>query len=120
VLRRLVDLGLFLTALGLIAGCQTEVAGGSADGAAVFAQACARCHGETGHPNEQMMKGLGVRDLTSPEFAARATLALVQKQVREGSQNKIMPGFASALTPAQIDAVAAYVLTLAPHSATGK
>jgi mono/diheme cytochrome c family protein len=118
VLRRLADLGLFLTGLlfaaGLAAGCQTEVAGGSTDGAAVFAQACARCHGDAGRPNEQMIKGLGVRDLTSPEFAARATLALVQKQVREGSQNKIMPAYATVLTPAQIDAVAAHVLTLAP------
>jgi mono/diheme cytochrome c family protein len=118
VLRRLADLGLFLTGLlftgGLAAGCQAEVAGGSADGAAIFAQACARCHGDTGRPNEQMMKGLGVRDLTSAEFAARASLPLVQKQVRDGSENKIMPGFASTLTAPQIDAVAAYVLTLAP------
>jgi mono/diheme cytochrome c family protein len=94
-------------------GCNAEVAGGRADGAAIFAQACARCHGETGKPPEQMVRGLGVRDLTAPEFRDRATLALVQKQVREGSQNKIMPSYASSMSAAQIDAVAVYVLSLA-------
>jgi len=115
VLRGVAILGVVLVGLGLLGGCSAEVAGGRADGAAIFAQACARCHGERGRPPEQMMQGLGVRDLTSPAFHSRATLELVQKQVRAGSQNKIMPGFATSLTPAQIDAVAAYVLTLGPR-----
>jgi mono/diheme cytochrome c family protein len=106
-----------ITAIALVvviaaAGCQAEVAGGKADGAEVFNTICARCHGETGKPPAQMAQALAVRDLTSPQFKQRATLELVKKQVRDGSDNKIMPAFASSLTPAQIDAVAAYVLTL--------
>jgi mono/diheme cytochrome c family protein len=94
------------------AACSGSVAGGSTDGAAVFAQACATCHGPNGAPPEAMTAKLGVRDLTSPEFRARVTRELVIKQVRMGSANHIMPSFEGALTDAQIEAVASYVLTL--------
>jgi len=95
-----------------LAACTNGVAGGKADGAAVFAETCARCHGATGKPSESTAAQLGVRDLTSPEFRARASHELVEHQVRNGSKNKIMPSFTGALSDAQIDAVATYVLTL--------
>jgi mono/diheme cytochrome c family protein len=102
----------WLFALIVLGGCSNEVAGGKADGAAVFAEACARCHGSGGKPSESMAAQLGVKDLTSAEFAARASHEMVEHQVRNGSDNKIMPSFAGALSEAQIDAVADYVLTL--------
>src|SRR5687768_10219645 len=102
-----------LVVLLALAGCDTQVAGGKADGAAVFAEACARCHGPGGKPTDQMKAQLNVRDLTAAEFRARATRELVIGQVRKGSDNGVMPSFAGALTDAQIDAVADYVLTLA-------
>lgn len=95
-----------------IAACTGSVAGGSTDGAAVFAQACATCHGPGGAPPEAMAAKLGVKNLTTAEFHGRATRDLIVKQVRGGSANKIMPSFDGALTDAQIDAVATYVLTL--------
>jgi mono/diheme cytochrome c family protein len=102
--------------VGAAAACNGSVAGGAKDGAAVFAQACATCHGPTGAPSADMAAKLGVRDLTTPEFHARVTKELVAHQVRTGSSNHIMPSFDGALTDAQIDAVAAYVLTLStPH-----
>ncbi len=52
---------------------------------------------------------LNVRELTAPDFRARDTPALVEHQVRTGSQNKLMPSFEGALSDAQIKAVAAYV-----------
>ena len=98
--------------LVIAAACSREVAGGKADGPAVFAQACSPCHGPTGSPTEALRAQLGVKDLTTPEFHARATVELVRHQVKNGSANHVMPSFDGALTDAQIDAVASYVLTL--------
>jgi mono/diheme cytochrome c family protein len=101
---------LLLIALGACGG--GSVAGDTKDGAKVFAQACATCHGPTGAPDETMVAKLGVKNLTTPEFHGRATHELIVHQVRNGSANHIMPSFDGALTDQQIDAVAAYVLTL--------
>jgi mono/diheme cytochrome c family protein len=89
--------------------CGGQVAGGSADGAQVFASTCTPCHGPNGKPTELMTSRLGVRDLTAPEFRARVTPELVEAQVRAGSKNKLMPAFEGALSDAQIKALAAYV-----------
>ena len=97
-----------LVALALSA-CTADAAGGAVDGAAVFARACATCHGPRGRPDAGMVARLGVRDLTAPEFRARATRALVMQQVRKGSDNKLMPSFAGTLSERQMAAVAAYV-----------
>ncbi len=94
------------------AACSGQVAGGSTDGAKVFAAACARCHGERGRPPQQMVDQLGVRDLTGAEWKARRALATVEHQVRQGAASGRMPAFTGALTDAQIKAVAAYVMTL--------
>jgi mono/diheme cytochrome c family protein len=101
----------------IAAGCSRDLAGGSTDGAAVFAAACAACHGATGKPDAAMVARYNVRDLTAPEFRARVTAELVVDQVRAGSKDGRMPPFAGALTEAQIRAVAEYVtvLPLAPR-----
>ncbi len=91
-----------------LAACDREVAAG-ASGAEVFHSQCAVCHGDTGRPPEAMVARLGVKDLTARELRARITPELVANQVRRGSQNKLMPSFAGALSDAQIAAVAAYV-----------
>jgi mono/diheme cytochrome c family protein len=90
-------------------GCEQQVAGGSTNGARVFQSVCAACHGATGKPSETNVARLGVKDLTSPELRHRITPALVEKQVRKGSENKLMPAFEGALTEEQIAAVSAYV-----------
>jgi len=98
----------------VVAGCDRKVAGGSTDGAAVFGAACATCHGSRGKPPQAMTDQLGVRDLTGAEFRARRTKELVMNQVTRGSANGRMPAFKGALTDAQIEAVAAFVLTMEP------
>jgi len=98
-----------VAALG-VAGCGNGAsAAGPGDGKAVFQKLCAACHGEDGRPPAAMVARLGVRDLTAPEFRARATPAVVEHQVRTGSTNKLMPAFAGAIDDADITAVAAYV-----------
>lgn len=97
----------------LALGCHSPAAGGSTKGDAVFAATCASCHGPTGKPPASMVAAMAVRDLTSAEFRVRATPELIRNQVRKGSANKLMPGFAGTLTEAQIDAVTSYVMALA-------
>ncbi|CAN5686295.1 hypothetical protein BH11MYX3_BH11MYX3_34870 [soil metagenome] len=89
--------------------CKPDASDGSVDGPRIFETMCASCHGPTGKPTEAMVAQLNVRDLTSPELRARVTPELVDKQVRKGSDNKLMPALEGALTDAQIKAVAAYV-----------
>jgi mono/diheme cytochrome c family protein len=92
-----------------LAGCNSDPAGGTKDGAAVFGMLCASCHGADGRPPAAMVARLNVRDLTAPDFRARVTPALVEQQVRHGSANKLMPAFEGAITDDQIRAVAAFV-----------
>jgi mono/diheme cytochrome c family protein len=107
-----------LLLLVALAACHGNAAGGSADGPTVFASVCATCHGPNGKPAEAMVQRLGVRDLTAPEFRARATPALVANQVRTGSKNMLMPAFAGTLDDKQIEAVSAYVASRAFISAS--
>lgn len=97
-----------LLALVLAAACGSP-AGDSKDGALIYGSMCAACHGDAGKPSEAMATRLGVRDLTDPAVRTRLTPAHVAEQVRGGSQNKLMPAFDGALTPAQIEAVSAFV-----------
>src|SRR5262245_10917019 len=106
---------LAIAVVAMLGACRGDIAGGSADGARVYAEACATCHGPVGVPPPARVSQLGVRDLTAPELRARITRDLVIAQVRRGSDNKLMPSFYGALTEAQIQAVADYVLRdLAP------
>ncbi len=100
--------------LALGAGCRRDVAGGSTDGAKVFAAACARCHGATGKPPVVMAAQLRVADLTGVDFHARRTRELVEHQVRRGSSDGRMPAFTGAITEAQIVAVVEFVLAIPP------
>jgi mono/diheme cytochrome c family protein len=93
----------------VLVACSSDASQGSTDGPKVFETMCAACHGPKGQPPEAMVVRLGVRDLTAPELRARVTPELVEKQVRTGSANKLMPSFQGAHTDAQIKAVAAYV-----------
>jgi len=92
-----------------VAGCSSNAAGGSVDGAQIFQSVCAACHGPTGKPNDAMIARLGVRDLTAPDLRQKITPELVARQIRDGSKNKLMPAFAGALNDDQIDAVAHFV-----------
>ncbi len=99
-----------LLAFVAAAGCERGVAvGTSTDAEKIYQSVCATCHGVDGTPTAAMAARLNVRDLNSAEFRARATRALVEEQVRNGSANKLMPAFGGAISDEQIKAVSAYV-----------
>src|SRR5580698_3158695 len=89
----------------LLVGCDSGPANDAVDGADVFAKTCAVCHGANGKPNEQMVARIGVKDLTAPDERAKFVPGFVENQIRNGSKNKLMPGFGGALRDDQIKAV---------------
>ena len=94
------------------AGCHDRIAGGRADGAAIFAEVCARCHGPAGVPPPSEVARLGVKPLTSQRVQGELSDADIRGQILEGSANKQMPSFAGALSDAQVEAIVAHVRTL--------
>ena len=99
-------------AAGCTKGCGTQIAGGTANGAEVFDQACARCHGKHGVPEQGMVAQIGVKDLTTDRVQDSFTDEQLRHQIINGSENQKMPSFAGALSDAQIEAVIAHVCSL--------
>ncbi len=94
-------------------GCDREVAGGKADGPAIFAEACSRCHGDKGVPPKALVAQMGAKNLTDPALQTRLSDADIAHQVRHGSANKMMPAFSKAIiSDAQLKALIAHVRAL--------
>jgi mono/diheme cytochrome c family protein len=119
--RRLVVLAAALLCLAAGTGCHDEVAGGRADGAAIFSEVCARCHGPDGVPDAANVARLGVKPLTSAHVKRELTDQDIRHQIMNGSRNKQMPSFAGALSDPQVEAIVKHVRTLGgAAAATGK
>jgi cytochrome c oxidase cbb3-type subunit 3 len=73
------------------------------DGARLFAQNCAACHGENGSG------GIGV-PLALPSFQATISDAYVRQTIKLGRPGRIMPAF-TGLKPNEIDAIVRFVRT---------
>jgi len=93
-----------LLALAGVAALSTSLF--AADGAAVYKSRCAGCHGADG---SKTIAAMGVKPLNTAE---------VKKMGPSGVSNLVahghakMPAFEGKLTPYEINAVSAYVLTL--------
>lgn len=99
--------------LAALSSCRDKIAGGRADGAAIFSEACARCHGPDGNPDPTNIARIGVKPLTSAKVQAEMTDDDIRRQIVRGSDNKQMPSFSGALSDAQIEAVIQHVRSLA-------
>jgi len=104
---------LLVAATAFGCGKKKESAADKPDGKLLFATTCARCHGPEGVPESTRAARLGVRDLTSPELQSSLSDDDLREQIRSGSPNGRMPAFASRLTADEIDAIVAYVRSLA-------
>jgi mono/diheme cytochrome c family protein len=80
-----------------------------ADGAALFKQNCAPCHGADGSANTPAGKSLKAKDLRSPEVQKK-TDAELASQIRNGKGP--MPGF-KTLNDAQVGELVAFIRALA-------
>ncbi|RLJ62762.1 c-type cytochrome [Sulfurisoma sediminicola] len=71
------------------------------DGARLYAQNCAACHGERGSG------GIGV-PLALPSIRALTTEEYLRRSIRHGRPGRVMPAFAS-LSAAEVDAIVAHM-----------
>jgi len=71
-------------------------------GAELYARNCAACHGASG-------RSVTAPDLASDEFLAMTPQPILEAMIAEGRPSRGMPAWATAMTPAEIRAVAAYV-----------
>jgi cytochrome c6 len=96
-------------ALALFLAPVAFAGGGGSDGAAIYKAKCAMCHGADGKGQTPMGKNLKLRDLGSTDVQTQTDAQLV-KWVADGKGK--MPAYKGKLTPADIDAVVAFMRTL--------
>ena len=110
----------------VLAGCGGETANTAAAGATgdpasaaaarakdVYVARCAMCHGTGGAGDTAIGSSYPAANLTDATWAYGGTKADVAKIVANGTPNGPMRGFQGILTPAEIDEVSEYVLSLA-------
>ena len=100
---------LFLTAAIALVAVPALRADAAPDGAALFKQKCATCHGPDGKGQNAMGKSMHLKDLASDEVQPLSNADL-NKIIRDG-KNK-MPAYKTKLDQAQIDAVIEFIRTL--------
>jgi mono/diheme cytochrome c family protein len=79
------------------------------DGAALYATACVKCHGPSGHADTPEGRAAGARDLTRDE-ARRMSDAEIAHQITVGRGK--MPAFGGALSEGEVEALVQYVRKL--------
>ena len=98
-----------LTLCILIAAPSAFAGGGGSDGAAIYKAKRARCHGPDGAGQTPMGKNMKLRALGSAEVQKQTDAELV-KWIADGRGK--MPAYKGKLTPADIDALVAFIRTL--------
>jgi mono/diheme cytochrome c family protein len=121
VVRRALALSAALVVVPLQVAAQTS---SSAEGAALYQQRCASCHGNTGRGDGEYAGLLNPRphDFTSGRFKIRSTDtgslptdADLARSITEGLHGTSMPTWKAVLTPAQVQALVAQVKSFSPR-----
>ena len=78
-----------------------------ADGKAVYMKKCKKCHGADGKAGTKMGKKYEMKPIPG-----KLSKGKVKKVINNGKPNTKMKSFSKKLSPEEIDAVTAYVMTL--------
>jgi mono/diheme cytochrome c family protein len=100
---------IFVFAIVIIASAGV---GFAADGAALWGQHCASCHGKDGSGSTMMGKKLGVKDYRDAKVQAAFSDAEAERAIKEGvktSGKETMKPFGSKLSEADIKALVKYI-----------
>lgn len=86
------------------------------NGKAIYDGRCAMCHGVEGRGDGPVGAALKppATNFTTAEFAKTAALDRLKESIAQGKQGTAMMAFGKTLKPEEIEAVARYVLGLAP------
>ncbi len=117
----------FLAAVGVaVAAAPAAGQDGSAKpadpGKAVFEGYCTPCHGAGGKGDGAAGAGLQPppANFTDSEWLFGGDLASVEKTIENGATGTAMPPWKGILKPEEIEAVARYVISLAPPAPSAK
>jgi len=100
-----------LFALVVLASAVSLPAAAEADGAALFGQKCAVCHGKTGTPLP-VFANQGVRNFRDAQWQSAKTDADIRQAIEEGKTGTLMRSFKKELSKAQIEALVKHIRTL--------
>ncbi len=103
--------------LALTVTISLPMTGFAADGAALFAKNCKKCHGDKGHGDTAMGERLEIRDYTDPAIQATITDEKIAEVIRDGLTNedgkKVMLAFGKKLSDDEVQALVEHFRTLA-------
>ncbi|MFZ0961751.1 MAG: cytochrome c [Terriglobia bacterium] len=102
-LIKVLGVGAFLFIFGL-----ALQAGSAPDGAELFKQKCAMCHGMDG----KGFPALKTPDFTSPKVQASLTDKEIAETIKNGKKGTAMPPFADSLNDEQIHSLVTYIRSL--------
>lgn len=102
--------GIGLTALLLV--LLASPAAMAADGAALYKEHCAKCHGDTGHADNWRGYLYFARDFTKPKWQAKMTDADILEEINEGP--RIMPAFRETLNEEEKQALIQLIRRFSP------
>ncbi|CBE69849.1 MAG: cytochrome c [Candidatus Methylomirabilis oxygeniifera] len=99
-----------IMAIGMWIGTDADASSvQSQDPAAIFARACATCHGAKGLGGVSWVKNNSRDQRTAPQIAGHPADS-IKAMVRRGSENAAMPGFGvQEITDAELDALATFI-----------
>ena len=80
------------------------------DGAAIYAEKCAKCHGADGKGAEKFKKQ-GVKDITTDAWQKANTDAKITAAINNG-KGEFMPAWKGKIKPAEIKAVVKHIRSL--------
>ena len=83
------------------------------DARGLFNENCAKCHGMDGRAKTFHGRLVGAQNFTDAKWRAEVTDADISDAIKKGPE--AMPAFGKKLSPAEIDALVAYVDTFKPQ-----
>jgi mono/diheme cytochrome c family protein len=81
----------------------------AADGAVIYENNCASCHGMDGRARTPAGKKIGARDLAESKLADDAIAAQIRNGVKTPQGAERMPSYKDRLKPEEVSAVAEFV-----------